>query len=234
VTTRRQWVAALTVAAFSPSQRPVKATLLSLAPLMTPEGELHRWRDELLAATNLPGRTLDRHLKRAAEDGWLRHVVHGGRGRRGIFLATLPKLNSSPYVASYEVDSSPSVASCEANSSPSTRRLSTRIARHPVAKKKNYRASVSERVALDVDRDWRGEHDDEREPPADVGRETSSNYDGVPATQPPPSADGPTTQVVPKPGTSLGAGGCALCGLPLPRGLVLLRRTRHIDGCCPT
>ena len=83
---RRQWVAAVKAAPFPPSQRPVKATLLSLADLMTPEGELHRWRDEMAAAAgDLPPRTLDRHLGRAVQDRWLIREVPGGNGRRSLY-----------------------------------------------------------------------------------------------------------------------------------------------------
>ncbi len=85
MTSRRQWVAAVKAAQVPASLRPMKATLLSLADLITADGELSRWREEMTKATGLPSRTLNRHLQRAVEDRWLIRTMPGGKRRRSVY-----------------------------------------------------------------------------------------------------------------------------------------------------
>jgi hypothetical protein len=74
---RARWRDELAQAQVPASLRPMKATLLALVPLMTTTGELHVWRDRMVKATGLPPRTLNHHLRRAGESGWLTRTVRG-------------------------------------------------------------------------------------------------------------------------------------------------------------
>ena len=85
---RDQWRQAVRAAPFPVGMRPVKATLLSL-PVRT-DGTVKAWRSELMEATGLPARTLNRHLARAVEAGWLRQDAHGGNGRRSVYTVSFP------------------------------------------------------------------------------------------------------------------------------------------------
>lgn len=140
LTPRRQWSQALASAPFTASQRPVKATLLTLAAVMTPTGELYLGRDALVAATGLPVRTLTRHLQRAIEDGWLARDVPGGNGRRAQYRAIIPE------------SCRPSVAHNSGSCGPSTRTQLLEVVGQPVAHSIREGASDSERVALNGQR----------------------------------------------------------------------------------
>lgn len=85
---RAQWRAAVSAAPFSTGMRPVKATLLSLP--IDVDGTLTAWREQIAETTGLPLRTIDRHLARACDAGWLRHDAHGGHGRRARYNVQLP------------------------------------------------------------------------------------------------------------------------------------------------
>jgi hypothetical protein len=65
---------------------------------MTPDGDLRRWRYQLAEATGLPERTLDRHLQRAVDAGWLVRTVAGGNGRKAVYKANIPT-SCAPKVA---------------------------------------------------------------------------------------------------------------------------------------
>jgi hypothetical protein len=140
VTPRLRWQQALKAAPFSASQRTVKATLLTLVDLMAVTGELEVWREEMVQATGLPPRTLDRHLHRAVEDGWLVRAVPGGHGRRSLYRAVIP------------ASCAPSVAHNVGSCAPPTRTQPPAVVRHPAANSREKSANVSERVAVDPDR----------------------------------------------------------------------------------
>ena len=145
LTPRLRWQQAVAAAAFPASLRPVKATLLVLVALMTPTGELHAWRDEMVKACGLPPRTLDRHLQRAVSLGWLVHEDHGGRGRRGLYRAVIPETDSAPWVARYSTPD-------EGDSAPPTRGLSQGDSAPLGGALNKESASESERVAVDDQR----------------------------------------------------------------------------------
>lgn len=107
---------------------------------MGPTGELSVYRDEIVKATGLPPRTVDRHLARAVEAGWLRHEQHGGQGRRSLYVAQIP-CDSAPEVARYS-------APGRGNSAPSTRWLSPGDSAPLNGALNKESASVSERVAV--------------------------------------------------------------------------------------
>ncbi len=90
LTPRLRWRQALCSKGFPANLRVVKSTLLSLVDQMTPNGELRRWRFELADAIGIPERTLDRHLQRAVDAGWLIRTVPGGNGRRAVYNANIP------------------------------------------------------------------------------------------------------------------------------------------------
>lgn len=137
LTPRLRWRQAVVAHAFPASQRPVKSTLLVLADLMSPTGDLHLWRDQLVGATGLPVRTLNRHLQRAVEDGWLTRETFGGHGRRSLYRTAIPE------------SCGPSVARNPGSCEPSTRTQLVEVVGQPVAHSREESASDSERVALD-------------------------------------------------------------------------------------
>ncbi len=118
LTPRLRWRQAVASDAFPRSERVVRGTLLCLVDLMAPTGELSVYREQIVATTGLPARTVDRHLARAVAAGWLRHEQHGGQGRRSLYVAQIPG-DSASEVARY---SSPG----DGDSAPSTRWLSPR------------------------------------------------------------------------------------------------------------
>ena len=58
VTTRTRWSRALAAHPVPAPLRPMKCTLLALAPLMSPTGVLEVWREQMTAATGMPVRSL--------------------------------------------------------------------------------------------------------------------------------------------------------------------------------
>jgi hypothetical protein len=97
VVTRKQWLAAVRGPSFPRDLRTVRGTLLLIAPLMTTDGEMNVWREKLRIETGLPLRTVTRHLHRAVDAGYLEHDIHGGHGRPGKYLASVP--SCAPKVA---------------------------------------------------------------------------------------------------------------------------------------
>ena len=85
---RADWRRAISAATFPVGMRPIKATLLSLP--IDADGRLCAWRDDIATTTGLPVRTVDRHLARACDAGWLTHDVQGGHGRRGTYTVSIP------------------------------------------------------------------------------------------------------------------------------------------------
>jgi hypothetical protein len=220
MTSRRQWLAAVKVAPFPASQRPMKATLLVLADRMTATGELHVWREEMVKATGVPPRTLDRHLHHALIAGWLVRKVCGGNGRRSLFLATIPGESCAPHAAHNSEPEAgrcaPRVAHNSGSCAPSTRHQLPRVVRHLAANSVKKSANVSERVALDDQRGRRIDHAESRDPRAVVAEEKSSNYQEVTAWPAPPSADGPGAQGVRKPGNETARERVARATGPIP------------------
>lgn len=110
---RRQWQARLDGPwpAEHSRSRVLRGTLRSLAGLMTADGVLSQERDKLAARVGMPRRTLEYHLARAVELGWLVHLAAGRRRvGYGCYAAADPgsqhakpcALETSPQRASYE------------------------------------------------------------------------------------------------------------------------------------
>jgi hypothetical protein len=173
LTPRRRWQQAITSDAFPRTERVVRGTLLCLVELMTPTGELRVWRDEMVDATGLPPRTLNRHLQRAIDLGWLVREVPGGNGRRSEYLAQIPGsgLSSAPEVAH-------NFRSCE----PLTRTQLPEVVGHLVAHSKKKSTHVSEYLAVDDHRGTRPNHDEDRVSPLKGSAKNGSNEDESPAT----------------------------------------------------
>lgn len=91
-TNRRQWLRAVKSADFPRELRAIRATLLTVADVMTADGTLSTARDRLVERTGLPARTVDRHLARAVAGGWLAHTRRGCLGRLPEYRATVPDL----------------------------------------------------------------------------------------------------------------------------------------------
>lgn len=108
LTPRLRWRQAVASDAFPRSERVVRGTLLCLVDLMSPTGDLHEWRDDIASATGLPPRTLNRHLQRALELGWLVREKEGGNGRRSLYRAVVPDDSSAPKLAHNSGSSEPS------------------------------------------------------------------------------------------------------------------------------
>ena len=101
---RLLWQREIARTAFDVGMRPVKATLLSIVPLMTVDGRLEVWRDQMIDAAGVPSRTIDRHLEKAVTAGWLRRVTAGGYKRRAVYVVTVPTSSScAPQMARSEV-----------------------------------------------------------------------------------------------------------------------------------
>ncbi len=97
-TPRLRWQKALRSAQVPASFRVVRGTLLALVDELAPTGELCVRREKLEDATGLPTRTLERHLQRAVEAGWLVRTVPGGNGRRAVYETAIPE-SCPPFVA---------------------------------------------------------------------------------------------------------------------------------------
>ncbi|GAB3349963.1 hypothetical protein [Modestobacter lapidis] len=153
LTPRLKWRQAVTSDAFPKSERVVRGTLLCLVELMTPTGELKAWRDQMVEATGLPPRTVDRHLQRAVEAGWLTRETPAGKRRMAVYLATIPTDGPGSSVRhSWRAD--------EEFCAPSTRVQNSSSVRHLVAHfNKEQSTHVSEYLAVDEHRGTRGAHD---------------------------------------------------------------------------
>ena len=167
--------------------RVVRGTLLLATDLMTADGVLEVLREKLADQTGLPPRTLNRHLARAVESGWLAHDVAGGNGRRSRYTATMPSCR--PEVAhnpqQLQAMSGPPQDGVAGHSLvPNSAAVAGQLVAHSID-----RASVSEHLALDQDQDReRGpDHDDSRAAP-DHGERKGSSED-EPPVQPAFAAD---------------------------------------------
>jgi hypothetical protein len=169
---RGRWVRAVKSADFPRDLRSIRATLLCLVDVMSAEGVLSASRDRLADVTGLPVRTLNRHLGRAVEAGWLVHVVHGGNGRRSRYMAVIPNESCGPLSAYNDEElratySSATLPELRANWWP------THIDR----------ASVGEHVAVDNYRHRRLDHDGSRVSPEHC--ETKDGIEGqIPSNSP--------------------------------------------------
>lgn len=128
--------------------RVVRGTLLALAAEMRPDGVVRSLpRDVLAARVGLPVRTLNRHLARAVEMGWLAH-------RRG-----------QKYVPAEYRAAIPAVSGCHAWPAEKPSQDATRSSAEKPSQDATWwpahidRASVSEHVALDKNRERRDDHD---------------------------------------------------------------------------
>ncbi len=183
-TPRLRWQQAVASDAFPRSERVVRGTLLCLVGLMTSTGELHEWRDEIASATGLPTRTLNRHLQRAVDLGWLVRETQGGNGRRSLYQAAIPGDSWGPKVA----HNFPS-------SEPPTRTQLPGVVGHLVAQSIKKSANDSERVAVDSQRGRRRANQGDRVSPAEHSVKSGSYGDEwLPTPSKRPSSD-PTGRV---------------------------------------
>lgn len=151
---RVPWRDAVASAAFPAEMRVVRGTLLCLARLMTPDGTLDKSRAQMTDAAGLPPRTLDRHLARAVSAGWLEHVQSGGHNHNGKYGAALPEPDLCAPLLARNLDLCAPLA---------------RMQRHdlcapPGGELINSRASDSEHVAVNNNRDRRDDHHGSRGP----------------------------------------------------------------------
>lgn len=145
LTPRLRWARAIKSDAFPQEHRVIRGTLLCLVDLMLPTGELKVWRDQMARATGLPTRTLDRHLQRAVEAGWLIRDTPAGRKRQSVYRTAIPFADPDGSVRHFWRAEDEFCA-------PSTRIQNGSSVRHLVANTRKESASASERVALDDQR----------------------------------------------------------------------------------
>ncbi len=144
-TPRLRWAQAIKSDTFPQCERVIRGTLLCLVDLMTPTGELRVWREEMIQATGLPARTLDRHLQRAVDAGWLIRETPAGKKRQSVYVTTIPSDGPDGSVRQeWRTD--------EEFCAPSTRIQNSSSVRHLVANSIKKSASDSERVAVDDQR----------------------------------------------------------------------------------
>lgn len=93
IVNRREWLRAVKSAGFPRELRPIRATLLTVADVMTADGTLSTARGKLVERTGLPARTADRHLARAVAGGWLAHTRRACLGWLAEYRATVPDLH---------------------------------------------------------------------------------------------------------------------------------------------
>lgn len=174
LTPRLRWRQAVASDRFPRTERVIRGTLLCLVHLMTPTGELKAWREDMVDATGLPARTLDRHLSRAVDAGWLIRETPAGKRRMAVYLATIPDdAPTSSVRHSWRAE--------DQFCAPSTRVQNSSSVRHLVANSIKKSPSVSEGVAVDDQRGRRTDHDDGRnERDHDVSSQTGSNRSRLP------------------------------------------------------
>ena len=188
LTPRLRWRQAITSDAFPKSERVVRGTLLCLVDLMTPTGELKVWRDQMVEATGLPARTVDRHLQRAVEAGWLKRETPAGKRRMAVYQAAIPTEGPDSSVRhSWRAE--------EEFCAPSTRVQNSSSVRHLVAKSIRQSTRVSEYGAVDEHRSARSDHDGPRvSPPEASAKDGGNGAEWLPAPFERPSS-GSTGQV---------------------------------------
>jgi hypothetical protein len=98
---KKSWRKSVNSRSFPRELRSIRYTLITLADRMSPEGVLAAWIDQIEAHSGLPRRTVERHLARAVEAGWLIHIVRGGNSRKGVYQASFPTTASPPSLADY-------------------------------------------------------------------------------------------------------------------------------------
>jgi len=144
-TPRLRWAQAIKSDSFPQTERVIRGTLLCLADPMTPTGEMRVWRDQMVGATGLPPRTLDRHLQRAVDAGWLIRETPAGRKRQSVYRTAVPTDGPDSSVChSWRTE--------DEFCAPSTRIHNASSVRHLVANSIKKSASVSELQAVDDQR----------------------------------------------------------------------------------
>lgn len=149
---RAQWEAAIrTDARWPSSSRVVRGTLLALAAQMRPDGVIrHLPRNALAARVGLPRRTLERHLARAVDLGWLTRR-RGQKHQPAEYRAAIPAVSACQEWRA-ENPSQDATHSCAENPSQDATWWRTHIDR----------ANASEHVAVDEERERRDDHDESR------------------------------------------------------------------------
>lgn len=109
--TKREWLAAVRRATWPSSARTFRGTVLDIAPLVVECGTLSVPQTLIERRTGLPSRTVEHHLRRLCEMGWLVHERRGGQGRLPLYRVQIPEpsapiepvrgRNSPPQVADY-------------------------------------------------------------------------------------------------------------------------------------
>lgn len=89
---RAGWLRAIRAAEWPSSARVFRATAKDLAELMQPDGTLRRLRPVLADHLDMPTRTVDHHLSRLVEAGWLVRIEHGRRGHIPVYQASTPEI----------------------------------------------------------------------------------------------------------------------------------------------
>jgi len=176
-TTRRDWEKAIRTDTRWPSgSRVVRGTLLALAAEMRPDGVVrHLPRDVLAARVGLPRRTLERHLARAVDLGWLAH--RRGQKYRPAEYRTATPARSAGQKWRAENPSQHATHSCAENPSQHATWWRTHIEESE---------RMREHDALDEDREPRTGHDETRaEPDPD---DTSGSNEKRPCTRLPVDA----------------------------------------------
>jgi hypothetical protein len=162
---RAAWRRAVGSEAFPRELRSIRGTLLLLAAGMTADGELNVNRARLIELAALPPRSLDRHLARAVNGGWLNHVVHGGHGRRSRYQATSPSDSCAPLMADNTTElRATNGIQLDGVARHSLRGYADGVARHLVANSID-KGEQSEHLALDQDRERRTDHNGDRVSP---------------------------------------------------------------------
>ncbi len=237
LTRRALWRQAVTSDAFPTCLRVIRGTLLCVVDLMSADGELAVYREQIKAVTGLPVRTIDRHLARAVDAGWLVHEQHGGQGRRSVYRAEIPTADSAPQLARYRdsgaANSPPEVARYSAthlgDSAPSTRGLSLRNSAPSGGALNKESANDSERVAVNDHRGRRPAPEDGRVQP-----KKQLTSDELRSSAPTPhgcSNEGDSLTERAREGNPTT---CRRCATDLPRGLLLLGRSEHLPRTCPS
>jgi len=185
--TRREWLREVQQAHFPTGQRIMRGTLLCLP--MTTSGEVVVTDPEISEVTGLPVRTVSRHLSKAVEYGWLIRESRGGNGSRHRFRAAVPDINGVSQ--KWRTANTEEYATSGTRSTPQSTYSEAPGVRHLVANINKDRASVSEHVAVDQEREQRTGHDHSRvSPDRDEAKDSS---DDEPTAHSPIAAISPTT-----------------------------------------
>ncbi len=184
---RRQWLRELQRGRFPTGQRIMRGTLLCLP--MTTAGGIVATDTDIAWDTGLPRRTVSRHLAAAVDSGWLVKGSRGGTGGRVRFRAAVPTVE--PVSQKWPTPVPSECATSGQTSEPETTHSRAIGVRHLVADINKTRASDSERVAVNDDRDRRTGHDHSRVSPDHD--ETKDGSDDELTAHSPIAAISPTT-----------------------------------------